>query len=56
MLGSGIEVGVHFAYDNLGESSVDSAFIKGHYEDNDLFSFGVTLNWKKLPWSGRGTF
>ncbi len=25
-------------------------------EYNDLFLFGVTLNWKKLPWSGRATF
>lgn len=51
-----LQVGVHFAYSDLGKSPVDSAFVKGEYEHNDLFLFGMTLNWKKLPWSGRGTF
>ncbi len=51
-----LKIGFHFGYSNLGKSSVNTRFVKGEYKDNNLFLFGVTLNWKKLPWSGRATF
>jgi long-chain fatty acid transport protein len=52
-----LQIGFHFGYTDLGKSRVNQpGIVKGKYRHNDLYLFGVTLNWKKLPWSGRGTF
>ena len=50
-----MKVGLAFSWTNLGTSPVNNTIVKGKYRRNDIFLFGVSLNWKKLPWSGRGT-
>ncbi len=40
---------------DLGKARVNDAFVKGKYRDNELYIFGVSLQWKKLPWSGKAT-
>ncbi len=44
-----------FVYVNLGQSNVRTANVRGDYDNNELFLFGVTMNFKKLWWSGRAT-
>ncbi len=51
-----LNIGLAFSWANLGSASVNNAPVKGKYTRNELFLFGVSLNWKTLPWSGRGTF
>jgi long-chain fatty acid transport protein len=51
-----LKIGLAFSWTNLGSAPVNNARVKGKYRRNDLFLFNVSLNWKKLPWSGRGTF
>jgi len=51
-----LKIGLAFSWANLGKSPVNNTTVKGNYHRNDVFLFGVSLNWKKLPWSGRGTF
>jgi long-chain fatty acid transport protein len=52
-----LRIGFHFGYTDLGKAKVNQpGIVKGKYRHNDLYLFGVTLNWKELPWSGRGTF
>jgi long-chain fatty acid transport protein len=51
-----LKIGLAFSWSDLGSSSVNNATVKGNYSRNDLFLFNVSFNWKKLPWSGRGTF
>jgi long-chain fatty acid transport protein len=50
-----LKLGFTFHYVNLGQSNVRTANVRGDYDNNELFVFGVALNWKKLPWSGRAT-
>jgi long-chain fatty acid transport protein len=49
-------LGFAFSWTNLGTGSVNNPRVKGKYSRNEVFLFNVSLNWKKLPWSGRGTF
>lgn len=49
-------IGLSFVWIDLGNARVNTGFVKGEYEKNDVFLFGVNVNWKQLPWSGRGTF
>jgi long-chain fatty acid transport protein len=49
-------LGFAFSWTNLGNGSVNNSRVKGKYTRNEVFLFNVSLNWKKLPWSGRGTF
>jgi long-chain fatty acid transport protein len=49
-------LGFAFSWTNLGNGSVNNPRVKGKYTRNEVFLFNVSLNWKKLPWSGRGTF
>jgi long-chain fatty acid transport protein len=49
-------LGFAFSWTNLGNGSVNNPRVKGKYTRNEAFLFNVSLNWKKLPWSGRGTF
>ena len=51
-----LKIGLAFSWSNLGEAPVNNATVKGKYSRNEVFLFNVSLNWKKLPWSGRGTF
>jgi long-chain fatty acid transport protein len=51
-----LKFGFAFSWSNLGNAPVNNATVKGKYSRNDVFLFNVSLNWKKLPWSGRGTF
>jgi len=51
-----LKIGFAFSWSNLGTAPVNNARVKGKYTRNELFLFNVSLNWKKLPWSGRGTF
>jgi long-chain fatty acid transport protein len=51
-----LKIGLAFSWSNLGTAPVNDDRVKGKYRRNDVFLFNVSLNWKKLPWSGRGTF
>jgi len=56
-----LKLGFAFAWTSLGSAPVNNlraggAGVKGKYTSNDLFLVSMSLNWKKLPWSGRGTF
>ncbi len=51
-----LKIGLAFSWTSLGSAPVNNTRVKGKYTSNDLFLFNVSLNWKKLPWSGRGTF
>jgi len=51
-----LKIGFAFSWSNLGSAPVNNPRVKGKYTRNDVFLFNVSLNWKKLPWSGRGTF
>jgi long-chain fatty acid transport protein len=48
-------LGFSFVWTDLGKAPVDSKFTDGKYRKNDLFLFGVSLYFKKLPWSGMAT-
>ena len=50
------QLGFSFGWTNLGKSRVDTSNLKGQYRSNDLYIFGLHVNFKKLPWSGRATF
>ncbi len=51
-----VRIGMSFEWLNLGKSKVSDAFVKGDYKANDVFFFGLNITWKRLPWSGKGTF
>jgi len=51
-----LKIGLGFSWANLGSAPVNNPTVKGKYDRNELFLFNVSFNWKKLPWSGRGTF
>jgi long-chain fatty acid transport protein len=51
-----LKIGLAFSWADLGNAPVNNATVSGKYSSNDVFLFNVSLNWKKLPWSGRGTF
>jgi long-chain fatty acid transport protein len=51
-----LKIGLAFAWSDLGNAPVNNATVSGKYSSNDVFLFNVSFNWKKLPWSGRGTF
>jgi len=50
-----LRIGMSFAWADLGKAPVDSKFAEGKYRSNDLYLFGVSFYWKKLPWSGMAT-
>lgn len=53
-----LKIGLAFSWTNLGNAPINrtGGTVKGKYSRNEIFLFNVSLNWKKLPWSGRGTF
>lgn len=50
-----LRLGFNFAWVDLGDAPVSTGFVSGKYGSNDLYLFGLTLAWKKLPWSGKAT-
>jgi len=50
-----LAVGLSFTYLNLGQGEVRGSTVRGDYKRNDLFVFGATIAFKKLPWSGKLT-
>ena len=51
-----LQLGLSFQWTSLGEAPLDNNVVKGKYGTNDVFFFNINANWKKLPWSGKGTF
>jgi long-chain fatty acid transport protein len=51
-----LKIGLSFSWTNLGNAPINQGTVKGKYSRNEVFLFNVSFNWKKLPWSGRGTF
>lgn len=54
-VGESLTLGGSFTYVNLGQAEVRANFVRGDYQDNDLFILGLTLAFDRLPWSGMGT-
>lgn len=52
-LSDALTLGGSFTYVNLGAGEVRNPTVVGDYKNNDLFIFGATIAFKKLPWSGR---
>jgi long-chain fatty acid transport protein len=50
-----LRIGLSFVWVDLGKAPVNTSYVKGKYRSNDLFIFGLSLSWKKLPWSGKAT-
>lgn len=55
-LSDSLTLGLSFVYINLGKGEIRTASLRGDYERNHFFVFGMTLSFKELPWSGRATF
>ncbi len=51
-----LKIGLAFSWTSLGNAPVNNPTVKGKYSRNEVFLFNVSFNWKRLPWSGRGTF
>ena len=49
-----MSVAFNFEWVGLGDAPVNNQFVKGKYDRNSLFFFGVSVNWKNLPWKNRG--
>jgi long-chain fatty acid transport protein len=50
-----LRIGLNFVWADLGTAPLDNATVKGKYTRNELFLFGLSFAWKKLPWSGKAT-
>jgi long-chain fatty acid transport protein len=55
-----LRIGFSFVWADLGDAPLtndppNANGVKGKYRRNDLFLFGVSFDWKKLPWSGKAT-
>ncbi len=50
-LRSSLVLGFSFVYLNLGSGDVSTATVSGDYSSNDVFIFGVVLDYQALPWS-----
>ena len=51
-----IQLSMAFQWTHLGDARLNNSVIKGKYDQNDVFLFSFSINWSKLPWSGKGTF
>ncbi|MCH7709240.1 MAG: outer membrane protein transport protein [Myxococcales bacterium] len=51
-----LTLGVSFVYIDLGKSKLNTGNLKGHYNQNRAFVLGFNMQWKQLPWGGRGTW
>ena len=52
-LNDSLTLGMSFTYVNLGAGEVRDPTVAGDYKNNDLFIFGTTIAFKRLPWSGK---
>jgi long-chain fatty acid transport protein len=48
-----LQIGFNFVWADLGSAPLNNTTVKGKYRRNDLFLFGLSFDWKKLPWSGK---
>jgi long-chain fatty acid transport protein len=48
-----LTLGFSFVYINLGQGEVRSASVRGDYQENHIFVFGLNLAFDKLPWSSK---
>jgi len=55
-LSDSVVLGLSFVYINLGAGEVRQATLRGDYDRNHFFVFGMSLSFKELPWSGKATF
>ncbi len=55
-LSDSLTLGLSFVYINLGKGEIRTASLRGDYERNHFFVFGMTLAFKELPWSGKATW
>ena len=44
-----------FEWVNLGDATLEKPAVQGDYSRNDIFFLSFNTNWKKLPWSDKGT-
>ncbi len=51
-----LTLGLSFVYINLGRGEVRTPTVRGDYDRNHAFVFGLTLAFDRLPWSGKLTF
>jgi long-chain fatty acid transport protein len=51
-----LQLSTAFQWTNLGSSKLNNSSVKGKYQNNEVFFLMFNLNFKKLPWSGKGTF
>ena len=51
-----LKLGLSFVYLNLGGGEIRKGGLRGDYDRNHAFVFGMTLSFKELPWSGKATF
>ena len=51
-----LTMSVSFVYIDLGKSKLNTGNLKGHYNQNRAFVLGFNMQWKQLPWGGRGTW
>ncbi len=49
-----LSIAFNFQFVDLGNSKVRTPVVRGSYDRNQLFFFGVMLNWKNLPWKDWG--
>jgi long-chain fatty acid transport protein len=54
-LDNGIDLGLNFVYANLGKGYLRTVNVRGKYDENNLFIFGVTVGSNQLPWAGKLT-
>ena len=55
-LNESLTLGLSFVYVNLGDGEVRNPTVRGDYDRNHLFVFGMTVAFKELPWSGKATY
>jgi long-chain fatty acid transport protein len=41
-----VNIGAAFEYEDLGDSKIDSTLLKGDYNDNQIFFFGLNMSYK----------
>ena len=55
-LNDALTLGASFTYAHLGDAEVRTANVVGDYDANEFYGLGVTIAFKRLPWSGKLTF
>jgi len=48
-----LTLGLSFVYVNLGQGEVDKSTVRGDYDKNHAFVFGLTVAYDALPWSSK---